>query len=51
MRDFVRLRNEVELIEQDNQRLKDQNLAGAKSEVDRQIKIENHVEVLIKILY
>lgn len=37
MRDFVRLRNEVELIEQDNQRLKDQNLAGAKSEADRQI--------------
>ena len=37
MKDFVRLRNEVELIEQDNERLKDQNLANAKTDADRQI--------------
>ena len=37
MKDFVRLRNEVELIEQDNERLKEQNLANAKTDADRQI--------------
>ena len=44
MRDFVRLRNEVELIEKDNQRLRNQNLADAKSDADRQIiSLKNQV--------
>ena len=37
MKDFVRIKNEVELIEQENQRLRNEGLARANTDADRRI--------------